>query len=209
MYMYVHLWRYVYWGLYPGIRYDSVRAENYMTWFVAGGVEHAGGALLFRSSRCTSRNIPSRNFPGKLSLAEVFRLRPVISWKENTRFVPAKTFWANIMQAGLAVWAVTADNFHRREFSGITLESWIMQGAPAPGVGTAFNSLLIPYGVTLFTDETVFVWRFLRAQSTSHLHTYFVCIFKLIIQPASFWFLLKELLAIGFMVLWAFFFFLS
>ena len=45
--------------------------------------------------RCTSRNIPSRSFPGKLSLAEVFRLRPVISFqKENTRFVPAKTFRA-------------------------------------------------------------------------------------------------------------------
>ena len=39
------------------------------------------------------------------------------------------------------------------------------------GVGTAYGSLPIPYGVVLFTDETVLVWRSLRAQSTSHLLT--------------------------------------
>ena len=32
------------------------------------------------------------------------------------------------------------------------------------GVGTAYGSLPIPYGVALFTDETVFVCRFLGAQ---------------------------------------------
>ena len=37
------------------------------------------------------------NFPGELSLAEVFLWRPVISFrKENTGFVPAKTFRASI-----------------------------------------------------------------------------------------------------------------
>ena len=43
----------------------------------------------------------SRSFPGKLSLAEdlVFRLWPEISFrKENTTFVPAKTFRENVMQ---------------------------------------------------------------------------------------------------------------
>ena len=40
------------------------------------------------------------------------------------------------------------------------------------GVGTAYGSLLIPYGVALFTDKTVFGWRSLRAQLTSNLLTY-------------------------------------
>ena len=39
------------------------------------------------------------NFPGIPLLAEVFRLRPVISFrKDKTRLIPAKTFRANIMQ---------------------------------------------------------------------------------------------------------------
>ena len=44
------------------------------------------------------------------------------------------------------------------------------------GMGTAYGSLPISYGVALFTDETVFV--VLRAQSTSHLLTYFSLYFN-------------------------------
>ena len=108
-------------------------------------------SYILLAGRVYSRNTPTRNFP-------------VISFrKENTRFVPAYGQSRRKIS--------TEENFP---------ESPWTHTATAQSVDTAYGSLPIPYGtrVALFTDETVFVCRFLRAQSTSHLLTYFSLYFN-------------------------------